>query len=72
MQDLCDYLLKSASMFDTQGPRKSKGFYHGFVLALLASLSRTHYIKSNRESGLDRYDVLITPQPAPGGKKLFY
>ncbi|TSJ81037.1 hypothetical protein FPG78_03345 [Cardinium endosymbiont of Dermatophagoides farinae] len=56
------FLLQSASCFDTHGPRKSEGFYHGFVLAMLASLSRTHYIKSNRESGLGRYDVLIIPK----------
>ena len=45
VQDLRDYLLKSASMFDTKGPRKSDGL----VLAILASLSATHYVKSNRE-----------------------
>ncbi len=29
---------------------------------MLASLGRTHYVKSNRESGLGRYDVLIIPK----------
>ena len=64
-QALRCFLLQSASCFDTQGPRKSEGFYHGFVLAMLASLSRTHYVQSNRESGLGRYDVLIIPKKDP-------
>lgn len=56
------FLCQSVSCFDTQVPRKSEGFYHGFVLAMLASLGRTHYIRSNRESGLGRYDVLLIPK----------
>ena len=62
IQELSVYLFNTASMFDVQGPRKSEGFYHGFVLAMLASLGHTHYIKSNRESGRGRYDVLIIPK----------
>ena len=65
VEELSDFLLQSASVFDTQGPRKSEGFYHGFVLALLASLRTTHEIKSNRESGYGRYDVLLIPKKAP-------
>ncbi len=61
-QALSCFLLQSASCFDTQFARKSEGFYHGFVLAMLASLARTHCVKSNRESGLGRYDVLIIPK----------
>lgn len=36
-------------------------FYHGFVMGLLINLKGTHEIKSNRESGYGRYDVLIIP-----------
>ncbi|TSJ81376.1 MAG: PD-(D/E)XK nuclease domain-containing protein [Candidatus Cardinium sp.] len=54
VQELSLFLRQSASCFDTQFSRKSEGFYHGFVLAMLASLGRTHYIRSNRESGLGR------------------
>ena len=61
-QALRCFLLQSASCFDTHIPKKSEGFYHGFVLAMLASLGRTHYVKSNRESGLGRYDVLLIPK----------
>ncbi len=56
------FLRQSASAFDTQFSRKSEGFYHGFVLGMLASLGRTHYVKSNRESGLGRYDLLLIPK----------
>jgi hypothetical protein len=41
--------------------------YHAFVLGLLSSLQDQNYeIKSNRESGLGRYDVCLFPK-APGG-----
>ncbi|WP_419241780.1 PD-(D/E)XK nuclease domain-containing protein [Cardinium endosymbiont of Nabis limbatus] len=33
-----------------------------FVLGMLASLGITHYIRSNRESGLGRYDLLLIPK----------
>ncbi len=37
--------------------------YHAFVLGLLASLGQENYeIKSNRESGLGRYDVCLFPK----------
>ena len=36
--------------------------YHAFVLGLLASLKGTYEIKSNRESGLGRYDVCLIPK----------
>lgn len=58
------YLLQSASFFDVGPDKKSEQFYHGFVLALLASISNTHHVRSNRESGLGRYDVLICPKDA--------
>ncbi len=62
MRDLSGYLLQSASSFDVTGSAKSEGFYHGFVLALLASLRTTHVIRSNRESGFGRYDLLLVPK----------
>ena len=39
--------------------------YHGFVLGLLAVLETTHEVRSNRESGDGRPDVLIRPR-TPG------
>lgn len=61
-RDLGVYLLESISFFDVHSGKQSESFYHGFVLAMLASLGRTYYVKSNRESGLGRYDVLLIPK----------
>ncbi|WP_162534074.1 hypothetical protein [Candidatus Cardinium hertigii] len=48
-------MRRSASYFDTKKSNTSEGFYHGFVLGMLSSFGITHYIRSNRESGLGRY-----------------
>ena len=37
-------------------------FYHGFVLGLIVDLSDKYHIRSNRESGFGRYDVLMEPK----------
>lgn len=60
-QALQRYLFETASFFDVNGHYPEK-FYHGFVLGLVASLGKTHQIKSNRESGYGRYDVMIIPK----------
>lgn len=36
-------------------------FYHGFVLGLLVDMKTEYIVKSNRESGFGRYDVIIEP-----------
>ncbi len=41
-------------------------FYHGFVLGLIVDLSGDYYIRSNRESGFGRYDVMMEPKKADG------
>jgi hypothetical protein len=41
--------------------------YHALVAGLLIWISNTHEIKSNRESGYGRYDIMIIPRPLPGG-----
>ncbi len=42
--------------------------YHALVMGLLVWLNNTHEIKSNRESGYGRYDIIIIPRDtvAPG------
>lgn len=55
------YLAQSASYFDLKGEEPEK-FYHGFVMGLIVSLSDTHLVKSNKESGDGRYDVLLIPK----------
>ncbi len=37
-------------------------FFHGLLLGFIASLQETHEIKSNRESGLGRYDIMLIPK----------
>ncbi|WP_419241368.1 AAA family ATPase [Cardinium endosymbiont of Nabis limbatus] len=61
-RDLSAYLLQSASFFDLHYSKQGESFYHGFVLAMLASVSDRYYIRSNRESGLGRYDLLLIPK----------
>ncbi|WP_162789989.1 AAA family ATPase [Cardinium endosymbiont of Sogatella furcifera] len=62
VEQLSYFLRGSVSYFDTKKSNTSEGFYHGLVLGMLASLGITHYIRSNRESGLGRYDLLLIPK----------
>lgn len=48
------------SYFDTDG-REPERFYHGFVLGLLVTQKNRWHVKSNRESGFGRYDVMLVP-----------
>jgi hypothetical protein len=48
------------SYHDTGG--NPEALYHGFVLGLLGILEPGHLVRSNRESGKGRPDVLITPR----------
>ena len=43
---------------DESEPEK---FYHGFVLGLLVDNAKSYTVKSNRESGFGRYDVVLEP-----------
>lgn len=42
-------------------PDLSACFYHGFVLGMLVELRDRYEVKSNRESGYGRYDVMLIP-----------
>ena len=48
------------SYFDTE-QRESERFYHGFVLGLMMELEGRYVIRSNRESGFGRYDIILEP-----------
>ncbi|NJO02419.1 MAG: hypothetical protein HC880_12690 [Bacteroidia bacterium] len=39
-----------------------ESFYHAFVLGLLVNLDGRYEIKSNRESGSGRYDIMMAPK----------
>ncbi|MBI4601955.1 MAG: PD-(D/E)XK nuclease domain-containing protein, partial [Planctomycetes bacterium] len=56
-------LERTLSYHDTAG-RVKEVVYHAFVAGLLVALDSTHQVRSNRESGLGRCDVLITPRKA--------
>jgi hypothetical protein len=55
---LQDILLKSTSYNDT----KNEDFYHGLILGMMFYLDNHYYVKSNEESGLGRYDLMIEPK----------
>ncbi|MBI4602412.1 MAG: AAA family ATPase [Planctomycetes bacterium] len=54
-------LERTLSYHDTAG-RAKEVVYQAFVAGLLVALDSTHQVRSNRESGLGRCDVLIVPR----------
>ena len=56
-----EFVINNLSYFDVSGKEPEK-VYHAFVLGMLISLSNTHEVKSNKESGYGRYDVMIIPK----------
>ncbi len=58
--------LNTFSYFDAgQKPSEEEEpekFYHGFVLGLLVDNAKNYVVKSNRESGYGRYDVVLEPK----------
>lgn len=54
-------LISNMSYFDVkkQDPER---VYHAFVLGMLISLLDSYEVKSNKESGIGRYDVMIIPK----------
>lgn len=58
--------LATFSYFDVGSENGSdpepERFYHGFVLGLIAERSGFYMIRSNRESGFGRYDIMMIPQ----------
>ena len=63
--------LQIFSSFDTgrrAGKSEPERFYHGFVLGLMVDMSDRYIVKSNRESGLGRYDIMIYPKESGKGE----
>ena len=58
--------LATFSSFDTgshpSDRTQPERFYHGFVLGLLVELRDQYEVRSNRESGYGRYDVMLIPR----------
>ncbi len=57
--------LNTFSAFDSGNKPSAQAeperFYHGFVLGMVVNLSDAYKVRSNRESGFGRYDVMIEP-----------
>lgn len=57
--------LNTFSSFDSGNKPSDQAdpewFYHGFVLGMVVNLAGTYKVRSNRESGYGRYDVMIEP-----------
>ena len=57
--------LNTFSAFDSGNKPSAQAeperFYHGFVLGMVVNLSDAYKVRSNRESGYGRYDVMIEP-----------
>ncbi len=57
-------LLQIASFFDSSknpSGTEPERFYHGLVLGLVVELEGRYRIRSNRESGFGRYDIMMEP-----------
>ncbi|CAM3567981.1 AAA family ATPase [Pseudostreptobacillus hongkongensis] len=54
-EKLQSILIKNTSFYDTQ----NENFYHAFVLGLMIYLNNRYIVKSNKESGFGRYDVVL-------------
>ena len=52
-----DFMLHSISSMDGA----NEGFYHGMMLGLCAVLGSRYQVRSNRESGLGRFDIQLMP-----------
>lgn len=61
---LCDFMLNTISSIDGG----TEGFYHGMMLGLCAVLNDRYQVKSNRESGMGMFDIMLLPrlQSLPG------
>ena len=57
--------MATFSYFDVgtvDGESEPERFYHGFVLGLMAEQEQYYDIRSNRESGFGRYDIMMIPK----------
>jgi hypothetical protein len=55
-----DYVMKAMSFFDAAG--EAEKVYHAFAMGLFLWLGPGYQVKSNRESGYGRYDIMIIPK----------
>ena len=58
---LQNFIINSMSFYDISDKEPEKS-YHMFILGLLILLSDSYEVKSNRESGYGRYDIMLIPK----------
>ena len=57
-ESLRNFMITCISSFDGA----AEGFYHGMMLGLVAGMSSRYYVRSNRESGEGRLDLVLEPK----------
>lgn len=57
-ESLRNFMITCISSFDGA----AEGFYHGMMLGLVASMSSRYYVRSNRETGEGRLDLVLEPK----------
>lgn len=65
LEALLERLLLTVMSYQDPAGREPEKLYHGFVLGLLVQLESDYEVRSNRESGYGRADVLVRPR-SPG------
>ncbi|WP_437800246.1 AAA family ATPase [Sorangium sp. So ce693] len=65
LEALIERLLVTVMSYQDPAGREPEKLYHGFILGLLVQLEGDYDVRSNRESGLGRADLLVRPR-APG------
>jgi hypothetical protein len=58
---LNDFVITTLSFFDAKG-KEPEAVYLGFIAGMLIGLGPEYQVKTNRESGYGRYDVMVMPK----------
>jgi len=62
MQTILEQILLRALSYQDPGGRDPEKLYHGLMLGLLVHLESQYDVRSNREAGFGRADVLLRPK----------
>lgn len=65
VQEMLEHIPLTAMSYQDPGASEPEKLYHGFILGLLVHLEKQYEIRSNRETGFGRADVLMRPK-TPG------
>ncbi len=64
VQRLLGQVLSTAMSYQDPAGKDPEKLYHGFILGMLVHLESEYEVRSNRESGFGRADVLMRPKKA--------